>query len=89
MLLLSVDWVPPDLRPSGAGLALGTRIPAGLFTQLKVTPQPGCVSSNVRRKPAALSVHSPSVLRTNGVPGSYLAMAHLKPTSSRGMATTP
>ena len=29
ILLLSVDWVPPDWRPSGAGLSRGASMPAG------------------------------------------------------------
>src|SRR5215217_4565421 len=61
ILLISVDWVPPDWRPSGAGLARGPSMPAGLVTPSRVTPHRGGVSSAVRWKPAALWVHSPSV----------------------------
>ena len=48
ILLLSVGWLPPYLRPSGACLALGTRMPAGLFTLSRVAPLRGCVSSDAR-----------------------------------------
>src|SRR4030095_1654538 len=30
VLLLSVGWLPPSVRPSGAGLALGTRVSGSL-----------------------------------------------------------
>jgi hypothetical protein len=51
ILLLSVDWLPPSLRPSGAGLALGTRVCFSLFTPSRATPNRGCVSSDGRRFP--------------------------------------
>jgi hypothetical protein len=41
ILLLSVGWLPPDLHPSGACLALGTSMPVGLLTPLRVAPKPG------------------------------------------------
>src|SRR5215471_10187240 len=48
ILLISVGWVPPYLLPSGACLTLGTRIPDGLVTLSRVTPNRGCASSNAR-----------------------------------------
>src|SRR5215510_13257535 len=46
--LLSVDWLPPYLHPSGACLILGTRVPVGLLTPPRVTPNRGCVSADRR-----------------------------------------
>jgi hypothetical protein len=89
LLRLAVDGVPPDWRPSGAGLARGPRRPAGLFTLSRVTPHRGGVASAIRWTPAALSGPSPSVWRTYGVTGPGLARAPMKPTSSRALATTP
>jgi len=51
ILLISVDWLPPYLRPSGACLALGTRVCFSLLTPSRATPNRGCVSSDGRRKP--------------------------------------
>src|SRR5215831_20108601 len=48
--LISVDWVPPYLHPSGACLILGTRVPCGLLTLPRVTPNRGCVSSDRAEK---------------------------------------
>ena len=44
----SVGWRPPDGRPSGAGLARGTRRPAGLFPRSRVAPLRGGVSAEAR-----------------------------------------
>ena len=88
ILLISVDWVPPDLRPSGACLTLGTSMPVGLLTPTRVAPHRGGVSSDARWKLATLFVQWPSVLWTYGVTVTSLAMAHMKPTSSRAIATT-
>src|SRR5215510_16018836 len=52
--LISVGWVPPYLHPSGACLILGTRVPYGLLTPPRVTPNRGCVSSERRWKPLQL-----------------------------------
>src|SRR4029434_4142440 len=51
IMLLSVDWLPPSLRPSGACLALGTRVCFSLFTPSRATPHRGCVSSDGRLTP--------------------------------------
>jgi len=44
--LISVGWVPPYLRPSGACLYLGTRVSFSLWTPSRATPNRGCVSSD-------------------------------------------
>jgi hypothetical protein len=54
ILLLSVGWVPPDLRPSGACSSLGARVSCGLFTPSRVTPYRGCASAEARGKPTGL-----------------------------------
>src|ERR1043166_9361522 len=51
-MLISVGWLPPYLRPSGACLALGTRVCFSLFTPSRITPNRGCVSSDVQAKPS-------------------------------------
>jgi hypothetical protein len=42
--------MPPYLRPSGACLGLGTRMPAGLITLSRVAPNRGRADSDTRRK---------------------------------------
>jgi hypothetical protein len=86
--LISVGWVPPDWRPSGAGLDLGTRVSFSLFTPSRVAPHWGCASSDRHGKPGALLVQWRSVCWTDGVTGTCLAIAPIKPTSSRAIATT-
>jgi len=54
ILLLSVGWVPPDLRPSGACLGRGTRVCFSLFTPSRATPTRGCASSDARGQPSEL-----------------------------------
>jgi hypothetical protein len=49
--LISVGWLPPYLHPSEACLNRGTRVPVGLITPPRVTPNRGCVSSDRRWKP--------------------------------------
>ena len=51
ILLLSVGWLPPSLRPSGACLARGTRVCFSLFTPSRVPPHRGCVSADAQAKP--------------------------------------
>jgi hypothetical protein len=87
-LRISVDGLPPDWRPSGAGLGLGTRMPVGLVTPTRVAPHRGGVSADPRGKLAPVCGQWPSVWWTDGVTVTSLAMAHLKPTSSRAIATT-
>jgi hypothetical protein len=52
LLLLSVDWVPPYLRPSGACLALGTRVCFSLLTPSRVAPNRGRAATDGRSKPS-------------------------------------
>jgi hypothetical protein len=54
LLLVFVGWVPPDLHPSGACLALGTRVSFSLFTPSRVAPNRGCASFDRRGKPDEL-----------------------------------
>ncbi len=51
ILLISVGWLPPSLRPSGACLARGTRVCCSLFTPSRVTPHRGGVSADAQAKP--------------------------------------
>ena len=51
ILRISVDWVPPDVRPSGACLARGRRVCFSLFTPSRVAPHRGGVSSDARSQP--------------------------------------
>jgi hypothetical protein len=41
LLLLSVGWLPPSLRPSGAGLTLGSSLPEGSLHAVEGDPTPG------------------------------------------------
>ena len=41
ILLISVGWRPPDLRPSGACLYLGTSMPYGSLHAVEGDPTPG------------------------------------------------
>ena len=50
-MLISVDWFPPSLRPSGACLARGTRVSCSLFTPSRVAPHRGRASADGRSKP--------------------------------------
>jgi hypothetical protein len=86
--LRAAGWVPPDLCPSGAGLALGTRVSCRLVTPSRVAPHRGCASSDRRGKPGALLVQWRSVCWTDGVTGTCLAIAPITPTRSRAIATT-
>ena len=51
ILLISVDWLPPSLRPSGACLALGTRVSFSLFTPSRGAPNRGRASADGRSQP--------------------------------------
>src|SRR5437870_3658800 len=50
-LLLSVGWLPPAWRPSGACLARGTRVGFRRCTPARVPPHRGGVSSEAQAKP--------------------------------------
>src|SRR5262245_43551106 len=85
--LISVGWLPPYFHPSVACLILGTRVPFGLITPPRVTPNRGCVSSDRGWKLlTCASTRRP--LYACGDPATCLAMAHMKALNSRAMATT-
>jgi hypothetical protein len=65
--LISVGWVPPSLHPSGACLTLGTRVPVGLFTLPRVTPNRGCASADRGGKPRTLVRQHPVIFRRSAV----------------------
>ena len=48
IMLLSVDWLPPYLCPSGTCLGLGTRVSCSRLTPTRVVPYRGCASSDAR-----------------------------------------
>jgi hypothetical protein len=45
ILLIAMGWGPPDWRPSGAGLDLGTWVSCRLFTRTRMTPHRGGASA--------------------------------------------
>jgi hypothetical protein len=49
--LISVDWLPPYLCPSGTCLGLGTRVFCSRLTPTRVVPSRGCASSDNRLQP--------------------------------------
>src|SRR5919197_3319167 len=61
--LTSVGWLPPYVHPSGAGLIRGTRVPFGLLTLPRVTPNRGCVSSDRGWKPRKLVRQHAAIFR--------------------------
>src|SRR5437870_259150 len=61
--LISVGWLPPYLHPSGACLILGTRVPCGLLTLPRVTPNRGCASSDRAWKPRKLGRQHAGIFR--------------------------
>src|SRR5215813_5706381 len=61
IMLISVGWVPPYLYPSGACLHLGTRVPCGLITPPRVTPNRGCASSDRREHSGELGLQPAAV----------------------------
>src|SRR5262245_22043498 len=86
--LLSVDWVPPDWPPSGACLALRTRIPEGSLNAVEGDTIPGlrlfrCTWGNLLRSSCE---RDPS--GADDVTGICLARAHMNPINSRAIATT-
>jgi hypothetical protein len=80
ILLRSVGWRPPDGCPSGACLTRGTRVPGGLVTPSRGAPHRGCASAERSWDPGRVV--------PEGVTGTCLAMAQIKPASARAMATT-
>jgi hypothetical protein len=87
IMLLSVGWLPPDVRPSGASLALGSRVACSLCTPSRVPPNRGCVSADAQAKPQDNDCEHSMVVRY-GVSGTAWAMAHIQARSSRALATT-
>src|SRR5215467_9809795 len=81
IMLISVDWLPPSLRPPGACLALGTRVCFSLLTPSRVTPHRGCVSSDAQAKPSDNDCEH-STVALYGVSGTSWAMAHINALSS-------
>jgi hypothetical protein len=87
ILLLSVGWLPPYLRPSSAGLDLGTRVCFSLFTPSRVARNRGRVSSDEQAEPREMDFGLATV-SVYGVSGTSWAMAHIKALNSRAMATS-
>ena len=87
ILLISVDWVPPSLRPSGACLTLGSRVLYQPRNAAEGSTTPGL---RLCRGPLdnrlSSGVH-PLIYWTYSVTGTSLAMAPMQPASARAMAT--
>jgi hypothetical protein len=89
ILLLSVGWLPPDLQPSGAGLALGASV---LYQPLHAAE--GDTTPGLRlcrctwERGCSWDLNCQRVFGVEGVTATWLAMAHINPTSARAMATT-
>jgi hypothetical protein len=81
-------WVPPDVRPSGAGRGLGTRVYCRLVTPSRMAPHRGGVSAEARGKPSALGGHARAIVWPDEVTATSWAMAHRKPITARALATT-
>jgi hypothetical protein len=83
ILLRSVGWLPPALRPSGAGLARGTRGCVRLFTPSRVAPHRGGVSADA---PATPRDHGWRTVKGAfyGVSGPAWALAPLKARPPQG-----
>src|SRR5687767_5355778 len=87
ILRLSVGFIPPDWHPSGACLHLGSSI---LYQPLQAAE--GDTTPGLRLCRCTLGTFSVgggihALLWSEGVTGTSLAMAHMKPASSRAMAT--
>ena len=88
ILLISVGWLPPSVRPSGACLILGSSMPEGSLNAVEGDTNTGAAPLPMHvGKPSEFRVKGQSVFWPYGVTGSSLAMAHRKPTNSRAMAT--
>jgi hypothetical protein len=61
LTLLSVDWRPPSVPPSGTGLLRGTSVPVGLLTPPRVPPHRGCIAAE-RRCPLGEPLLAPAVI---------------------------
>jgi hypothetical protein len=92
ILLLSVGWLPPYLHPSGACLYLGPSIPAGSLNAAEGYTKPGLRLFSCTLAHLLKTLHTWKRSHTRSVElyrerGTSLAMAHMKPASSRAMAT--
>ena len=87
LLRLAGGWRPPDVRPSGAGLTRGARMPSGARHAVEGAPPPGrrrfpCAWAHLRR-----GVKGHSVVGPDGDTATSWAVAHRKPATSRAVAT--
>lgn len=79
LLLLSVGWCPPDVPPSGAYLARGTRVSFRRFTPSRGAPPWGCAAADRRGTPAAVCIQGRVVCGTARGTGTCWAIAPIKP----------
>jgi len=80
ILRISVGWVPPDVYPSGAGLARGPRVSCRRFTRTRMAPHRGGLSSDGQRVPPEYGV--------SRAIGTSRARAQTKAAMFRAIATT-
>ncbi len=88
ILRLAVGWRPPDVHPSGACLHLGASILYQPDNAAEGDTTPGrrlfrCTWGTFR----SWGWNALALGWSEGVPGPLLALAHMKPASSRAMAT--
>ena len=69
--LISVDWVPPYLYPSGTGLGLGTRVSCSRLTPTRVVPYRGGGSADKRFQPVFPLRERTSAMRCLGREGNF------------------
>jgi hypothetical protein len=86
--LISVGWVPPDWRPSGAGLGLGPRVCCRRLTRTRMIPHRGGASSIDIGILVSLFRKARARWCVEAGRGTSWVMAHMKALSSRAMATT-
>ena len=87
ILLLSVGWRPPDVPPSGACLPRGSSILYQPLHAAEGDTTPGLRLFRCTWGTFSVGGGIHSLLWSEGVTGTSLAMAHMKPASSRAMAT--
>ena len=86
ILRIAVGWGPPSLPPSGAGRDRGPRVSFSRFTPSRTPPNRRCAPCGSRCNGAFVAADGLGNL--SGVPSTYWAIAHMKATRSRAMATT-